>query len=49
MATVVAAITRVHWASYWDCSAAVATVSTCHLLPLVIISGHMKWCHVPPR
>ena len=45
IATTVAAITSVHWALYRDCSAAVATVSTCHLVPLVITNGHMKWCH----
>src|SRR5579884_4062782 len=45
MATVVAAITSVHWELYRDCSAAVATVRTRHFEPLVITSGHMKLFH----
>src|SRR5271156_2185422 len=45
IATVVAAITSVHWELNWDCSPAVATVSTRHLPPLVITSGHMKLFH----
>ena len=45
IATVVAAITSVHCALYRDCRSAVATVSTRHLPPLVITSGHMKLFH----
>lgn len=45
IATVVAAITSVHWSLNRDCRSAVATVRTRHLWPLVITNGHMKLFH----
>jgi hypothetical protein len=45
IATVVAAMTSVHCALYWDCNPAVATVNTRHFGPLVITRGHMKLFH----
>src|SRR5262249_20400642 len=45
IASVVAAITNVHWELNRDCRSAVATVSTRHLCPLVITNGHMKLFH----
>ena len=45
IATVVAAITSVHCALYCVCRPAVATVSTRHVPPLLMTSGHMNEFH----